>query len=191
MSEIIPPEAKKVFSWVRVDVYQWQQQLYDGSVTTFERTRFRDGAFVIAVLPDGQLLMTKQEQPARSKPFLSLPWWWFDTPDEGPLACAQRELLEETGYKSDEWQLWHRTEGTANIIAYTYFFIARNCRKVDAHHERDHGEKITVFSLSFDAFLDTCLDETFVHWVLIPPICRAKISPSEYVDLRQKFIGNL
>ena len=48
-----------------MDVYQWDQVLYDGSVTRFERARFLDGAFTVAVLPDGQILMTEQEQPAR------------------------------------------------------------------------------------------------------------------------------
>jgi len=128
MNDVIPPSAKKVFSGVRFDVYQWQQELYDGSYATFERARFRDGAFVIALLPDDQIIMTLQEQPARAGSFLSLPGGAFDSPTEDPLLCAQRELLEETGYESDEWECYEVFEGTANIVVYTHFYIARNCR---------------------------------------------------------------
>ena len=81
---------------MRFDIFQWEQELYDGSMTTFERARFRDGAFVVPILPDGTILVTKQEQPARSGAFFSLPGGSFDFPDEVPLECAKRELFEET-----------------------------------------------------------------------------------------------
>ena len=73
MTVEIPAHAKKVFSGIRFEIFQWEQELYDGSTTTFERARFHDGAFVIPILPDGNILLTKQEQPARAGSFYSLP----------------------------------------------------------------------------------------------------------------------
>lgn len=68
----IPENAKKVFSGVRADIYQWNQKMYDGSTEIFERIRFSDGAFVVPILKNGNILLTLQQQPAR-KPFISLP----------------------------------------------------------------------------------------------------------------------
>lgn len=68
----IPPHAKKVFSGIRADIYQWEQELYDGRIVTFERTRFTDGAFIIPILKNGKILLTRQSQPARED-FISLP----------------------------------------------------------------------------------------------------------------------
>ncbi len=69
--------------------------MYDGSIARFERIRFIDGSFVIPILPDGRILLTRQEQPGRSE-FISLPGGSFDSPDEDPSVCALRELREET-----------------------------------------------------------------------------------------------
>lgn len=69
--------------------------MYDGSISRFECIRFIDGAFVIPILPDGRILLTRQEQPGRSE-FISLAGGSFDSPDEDPRECAHRELREET-----------------------------------------------------------------------------------------------
>lgn len=68
----IPDDAELVFDGVRARVYQWDQEMYDGSVARFERIRFLDGAFVIALTDKGTILLTLQEQPTRT-PFISLP----------------------------------------------------------------------------------------------------------------------
>ena len=56
-----------------MNVHQWDQVLYDGSIKIFERAEVLDGAFVLGVLPNGKILMTEQEQPSRDAPFFSLP----------------------------------------------------------------------------------------------------------------------
>lgn len=47
MNDSIPKNAHKVFSGIRMNVYQWNQELYDGSIKCFERAEFLDGSFVI------------------------------------------------------------------------------------------------------------------------------------------------
>lgn len=81
--------------------------------------------------------MTEQEQPARGSAFLTLPGGAFDTVDEDPLVCAKRELYEETGYESDDYELWVMSEGSANLVVYTYFYIARHCEIRRPHHNPD------------------------------------------------------
>jgi ADP-ribose pyrophosphatase len=54
---------------------------------------------------------------------------------ESALSCAKRELLEETGYESDEWTHLLTIPSNATIADnYAYVFRAKNCRKVAAQH---------------------------------------------------------
>ena len=94
-TQFIPKNAELVFTGVRSQIYQWDQDMYDGTIARFERIRFIDASFVLPILSDGRILLTHQEQPGRSQ-FISLPGGSFDSPLEDPLDCARRELMEET-----------------------------------------------------------------------------------------------
>ena len=49
---------------------------------------------------------------------------------ESALDCAKRELMEETGYYSDEWTHLITIPSNATIADnYAYVFMAKNCRK--------------------------------------------------------------
>ena len=163
----IPKEAIRVFTWVRSEVFQCDQVMFDGSLARFERVRFLDWAFVIAILPNDRILVTHQIQPWRTE-FISLPGGSLDTPEEDAIMCAKRELIEETGYESNELVPWLRFDGTSNVMTYTHFFIARNCQwKRDI--APDPGEKIQVFDVSFDEFLELSSNPWFHHhWNLLP-----------------------
>ena len=50
---------------------------------------------------------------------------------EEALEAAKRELLEETGYESDEWKHLLTVPSNATIADnYAHLFVARNCRKI-------------------------------------------------------------
>ena len=54
---------------------------------------------------------------------------------ESALSCAKRELMEETGYESDDWTHLLTIPSNATISDnYAYVFMARNCRKVARQH---------------------------------------------------------
>lgn len=62
------------------------------------------GAVVILPqLPDGRLLMIAQYRFAVGETVLECPAGTLE-PGEEPLRCAQRELVEETGYRADHWR---------------------------------------------------------------------------------------
>ncbi len=65
----IPGNARLVFKGVIFDVYQWEQELFDGTKTTFEKLKRPDTVVVFPVLPNGKILLTKQEQPGK-EPFI-------------------------------------------------------------------------------------------------------------------------
>ena len=58
---------------------------------------------------------------------------FFSKPEENALAGAKRELLEETGYRSDEWEFLTKLPSAATVADnWAYIFRAKNCVKVGA-----------------------------------------------------------
>ena len=67
-----------------------------------------------------------------------------DLPSEDALAAAKRELREETGYESDEWEHLLTVPSNATIADnYAFIYRAANCRKV-AGQSLDETEFLNV-----------------------------------------------
>ena len=148
---MIPDDAKRVFKGVVFDVYQWPQEQFDGSIETYERLKRPDIVVTVAVTPEGKLLVMDDEQPARAmeRSFCS----GRMEPGEKPLEAAKRELLEETGYSSDEWEHWFDVPGVSKIEMTIHYFVARNIKKT-SEQRLDPGERISVLFQSVDEALD-------------------------------------
>ena len=57
---------------------------------------------------------------------------------EDALAAAKRELSEETGYESDEWEHLITIPSNATIADnLAYIYVARNCKKVSGQNLDD------------------------------------------------------
>jgi 8-oxo-dGTP pyrophosphatase MutT (NUDIX family) len=140
-AKLVPPSATKVFSGVIFDVYQWQQEMFDGSVETFERLKRPDTVKIIAV-KDKKIIVLEEEQPDIGI-FYSFSGGRHDAPEEDELQAAKRELLEETGMRFSNWKLISAVQPVMKIdwIVYTFLatdFIDQTNQKLDA------GEKVTV-----------------------------------------------
>lgn len=142
----IPPEAKKVFAGLQFDVYQWAQKMFDGSERTFEAVKRPDSVQVIAVQGEN-IVISNEEQPGRGR-FHSL-FGGVKEEGEKPLAAAKRELLEESGLASQDWELYRVFSSPGRVLWNVHIFIARDCRKAGGQ-ALDAGEKITPKSVSLD-----------------------------------------
>jgi len=109
----IPQDAKKVFSGVMFDVYQWEQKLFDGTKTTFEKLKCSDTVIVFPILDDGRIILTQQEQPGRP-PFIGVAGGRVSK-NEDILEAAKRELKEETGYEASKFILWNAQQMISKI----------------------------------------------------------------------------
>lgn len=180
----IPENATRVFKGVVFDVYQWEQELYDGSKATFEKLKRPDTVVVFPVLPDGRILLTEQEQPGK-EPFIGATGGRVDE-GEDILTAAKRELLEESGYEAEEYFLWHSEQPVSKVEWAVYTFIAKGLKKV-ADFSLDGGEKITLKPVTFDEFLDIGLGAKFGEKEIVPKLVEAKLYPEKYAILRQLF----
>lgn len=177
--EDFPPQAKRVFTGVVFDIYQWQQEMFDGSTQTFEKVKRADTATSIPVVGDN-ILILEQEQPG-TKPFLCFPGGQR-TDEEDPLDAAKRELLEETGYTSNDWEFLQSETPSTRMIWTLYTYIARNCEQTDTQH-LDVGEKITTHLISFEEMLLLTDNERFREKHIIPYLYNCRV----HTDAAKRF----
>lgn len=129
-------------------------RLPDGTHVAREYVVHPGAVMIVAQLDDGQLVLERQYRHPMRAVMLEFPAGKLD-PGEASLACAQRELLEETGYTARQWA-W---AGVLHpVISYSTEFIdiwfARGltlgARKLDA------GEFLDVFTASPAELLAWC-----------------------------------
>jgi len=161
--------------------------MFDGSTAIFERLRRPNTAQVVAVVGDKILLQT-QQQPDNMTPFPSLPGGRCDSFDEDPLAAAKRELLEETGYVSDNWTLWKEQNPVGKIQWTIYTFIARDCQK-QQEPRLDAGEKIATRLIDFEEFLMLSEHPRFYEGELKMALFGARFDAKAKEELRQLIFG--
>ncbi|MDP2254816.1 MAG: NUDIX hydrolase [Polaromonas sp.] len=135
-------------------VFRDTVRLPDGKHATREYVIHPGAVMVVAQLDDGRVVLERQYRYPVQSVMLEFPAGKLD-PGEASLACAQRELLEETGYTARQWA---RAGVLHPVISYSTEFIdiwfARGLtlgeRKLDA------GEFLDVFTATPTELLDWC-----------------------------------
>jgi len=123
-------------------------RLPDGN-TTFREYLIHPGAVAIMpILNDGRILLERQFRYPVDTAIIEIPAGKLDL-DEDPLLCAQRELLEETGYSAKSWEFLGRIHP---VISYSTEIIDIYLAKDLTLGERalDEGEFLDVFAATLD-----------------------------------------
>lgn len=177
---------KKVFQGDIFSVWQWDQELYDGSTKTFERVQRGDAAFIIGVLPDKRILLAWDEQPDREG--VLGPAGGTVEEEEDPKDAAARELLEETGYKAAAIEPWMSFVPYGKMIFTVHCFIGRGAEKV-AEPTPEPGERITPRLFNFEEFLALGQDETLRSTHLRIILLEAQLDPKKKETLYNQLYG--
>ena len=139
--------GEQIFDGKLLEVHRDVVRLPDGSEATREYIRHPGAVAVVALFDDGRVLLERQYRYPQRREFIELPAGKLE-PDEPHLDTAKRELLEETGYRADEWT---RLGVVHTAIAYTdeaiELFLARKLTPGVAR--LDDGEFLETLILPF------------------------------------------
>lgn len=152
----------------------------DGSVfQPFYSYSRKDYVVIVASDTDGNYLCVRQFRQGIKKVTIEFPAGGIERKDgreyggaddlsaEDALAAAKRELLEETGYESDEWKQLLIVPSNATVADnYAYLFAAANCRKVSGQ-SLDETEFLNVEKFSTQEIEDMIAEGEFQQAVHI------------------------
>jgi ADP-ribose pyrophosphatase len=126
--------------------------LPDGrQVEDFYRIEAPDFVIIFPLAIDGRVLVLRGYKHGAGRVMFQLPAGYMDRPNETPLACAQRELLEETGHVADEWHSLGRLSVDGNRgLGNAHLFLAQGLRAKAAPDPGDL-ETLEVEWLSLDS----------------------------------------
>lgn len=146
-----PLSSETVFKGKLLDVRRDTVRLPDGSTATREYIKHPGASMIVPVLPDGQVVLLRQYRYPMHKAFVEFPAGKIE-PGEPPLATAQRELTEETGYRASKWTeltTIHNAIGYADerIVLYMAEGLERGVQKLDEH------EFVEVFSAPLESLM--------------------------------------
>ncbi len=133
-------------------------RLPDGKTATREYVIHPGAVVVIPLLDDGRVVLERQYRYPVAHVMTEFPAGKLDA-GEDPLACGQRELLEETGYTAAEWGYagkMHLAVAYSTEIIYVYF--ARGLSL--GERQLDQGEFLDVFTATTDELAAWCRDGT-------------------------------
>lgn len=141
-----------------VTVKKDKVQLPDGAVIDdFYTVKIQDAALIVALTADNQVLLKNEYRYACRTDVIECPAGMVEE-NEGPMSTAQRELYEETGYKSDTWTYLGPTwESTSKLTNTMHLFVASYCRKVGTQH-LDINEHMTVSTIPLDTAVDMVMN---------------------------------
>lgn len=127
-------------------------RLPDGKQSKREYIRHPGAVVVLPIMDDGRVLLERQYRYPLQDVFIEFPAGKID-PDEESLACAKRELAEETGYTASQWDFLCTIH---NAIAYSDehldLYVARGL--IAGESKLDEGEFLETFAATVPEMLE-------------------------------------
>jgi 8-oxo-dGTP pyrophosphatase MutT (NUDIX family) len=118
-----------------------------GEIRKVQTLHFPDWVLVLALTPQEEVVMVRQYRHGTERACLELPGGLVDAADDSPELSAQRELLEETGYRADEITLVGECYPLPAILTNKcLFYLAPNAVRVQ-NQNLDAGEDIEILEI--------------------------------------------
>lgn len=146
MSDGDQPDEREIYRGRILTLKVKTVELGDGRRAQREIVEHADGAAVVAVDRDQGVVLVRQMRPAVGARVLELPAGLVEAGEE-PLACAARELTEETGLRASHISPLVRFYGSPGFATeLIHIFVATDLRAVDGV-AGDEEEQLEVVRL--------------------------------------------
>lgn len=136
----------------RFRVARVSRQTRQGVLKQREVIRHPGSVVIVPVLDDHRLCLIKNFRVAVDQPLIELPAGTLEPP-EAPLACATRELIEETGYRAEELTQVTSFYAAPGILdERMHLFVAR--KLTAGPPQREPEEEIENMIVTFDEAIE-------------------------------------
>lgn len=117
-----------------------------------------DAASIVALDEEGNIILKNEYRYCYDKDLIEIPAGALEKDETDALACAKRELLEETGYISDDWTyLGSSIESSSKLSNFMHIYLAKNCKKVADQH-LDATEELDVIVVPFEKAIEMVMN---------------------------------
>ena len=160
--------SKELFQTGFFKIREDRCQLPDGRVMPkYYVMQFPDWVNIVPVTSEGKVVLVRQYRHGAEREFLEVPGGsTHPGVAEDPLRAAERELIEETGFKSTDWFSCGSHFPNPSLQANRmHTYLALNCKKV-AEPNLDPFEDLTVELLSLQDVYDLWLRGEFSHSII-------------------------
>ena len=130
-----------------------------------------DSAFIVPYFDNRDTVLVRQWRHAWDESSWEVPAGTFDG-SEGPLACARRELAEETGLIAERYTSLGVVHGAAFLTGRAHLFLAESITESDRSPET-YEQDMDVLRLPFKEALEAALEGTIGHSGSVTALCRA------------------
>ncbi|HKV89039.1 MAG TPA: NUDIX hydrolase [Candidatus Dormibacteraeota bacterium] len=146
-------------------------RLPDGTEAVYTVLTNPDSAFVVPRFENGDTVLVRQWRHAWDESSWEVPAGTFNGNEE-PLACARRELGEETGLVAARYTSLGVVHGAAFLTGSAHLFLAEGITESDRNPET-YEQDMEVLRLPFVEALESALKGQIVHSGSITALCRA------------------
>ena len=144
-----------------LDMYEDTVRLPNGKEEKWDFVSHRMGAAcVLAVRPDGKILMVRQYRNALDRFTLEVPAGKRDSLNENTSICAARELEEETGYRAGKLEKLLSLKSTVAFCDELIdVYLATDLVEIGEQH-LDEAEDIDIEAYELKELMDMCYSGT-------------------------------
>ena len=128
-------------------------------IDDFYAITINDAAAIVAIDEDGNIILKREYRYCYDRELIEVPAGTFEQGETDGLVVAKRELLEETGYVSDDWQYIGATvESSAKLTNYMHIYFANHCRKISGQH-LDATEELEVLVMPLKQAVEMVMND--------------------------------
>ncbi len=154
-------ESKYLVDNEFIKIRQDKVKLPDGAlIDDFFVIEKKNVSLIVAIDEEKRIILKDEYRYPIDKHLIELPGGTFDVGETEPLKVAKRELLEETGYSADEWELlftnYDYPTKEANHVS---IYLAKNIKQISGQ-QLDMGEDIKYNFVHLKEAVSMCMDNT-------------------------------